>query len=136
MGEQSVKDGSAKPLVTGRIFISSLIPAFTKAAIHVRLEDVSYLDGPAALIAETVLSDIRHDPSAHDAGTDTAVSFMVELSSEQAAKIHPQNEYTLRVWVDVDGDGKKSAGDLYSTEQHRVLTRGFGSHVAIHLTPR
>lgn len=133
MGEQSVKDGSAIPIVTGQVFISSRIPAFSNAAVHVRLEDVSYPDRRANVVAEAILPDIRHQPSGADAGNDTEVPFMIETSPED---IQSQNDYTVRVWVDIDGDGKRGPGDLYSTEQHRVLTRGFGSKVAIHLDPR
>lgn len=136
MGEQPVKDNSATPVVTGRILISSLIPAFHNAAVHVRLEDVSYPDRRASVVAETILPDISHQPSGADGGRDTEMLFTIETSPEDAANIQSQNEYTVRVWVDIDGDGKRGPGDLYSTEQHRVLTRGFGSKVAIHLDPR
>lgn len=134
MEEQSVKHSSPTKVVTGEIIISSLTKGFRHAAMHIRLEDVSYADGRAKLIAEKILRDIGHNPSALSNAEDTVVPFTIALTSEQAAQIQPENDYVVRVWVDVNNDGKRGADDLYSTEQHRI-TRGF-DRVSIHVAPR
>ena len=130
--EQSVNNSSPPKIVTGEIIISSLTKPFRNATVHIRLEDISYADSRASLIAEKTLPDISHTGGAQD----TAVSFTIELTSEQAAKIQPENDYTVRAWVDVDNDGERDADDLYSTEQYSILTRGSGSHVTIHVASR
>lgn len=135
MGEQSIRDKPAAPLVTGQIIISPQVPGFTHATVHVRLEDASHADGRAKLVAETVLSGVRHEgfgPSADS--SDTVVPFSIDLPA-QGAEIQSQNDYAVRVWIDVDGDGKRGTDDLYSSERYAVLTRGFGSTVTIHLAP-
>src|SRR5688572_22627239 len=132
MDEQSVNESSPLKIVTGEIIIGSLTKPFRNATVHIRLEDVSYADSRASLIAEKILPDISYTGGAQD----ISVTFTIELTSEQDAKIQPENDYPVRVWVDVGNDGERDADDLYSTEQYSILTRGSGSHVTIHAASR
>jgi hypothetical protein len=116
------------PPVTGRVVIPASVPAFSAGTVHVRLEDVSYADGPASLIAEDVVRGVAHDPARSATPTrDTIVRFSLTPPSEP----EPEHDYSVRVWVDRDGDGHSGPGDLWSDRAYRVMTRGFGAEVTI-----
>jgi hypothetical protein len=134
--EESVKDSSPTEVVSGEIIISSFTKGFRHGTVHIRLEDVSYADERARLIVEKILPDIDHNPATLSGAEDTVVPFTIALTPEQATKIQPENDYVVRVWVAVNNDEKRSADNLYSTEQYRILTRGFGNRVSIHVAPR
>lgn len=119
------------PLVTGEIIISGKTPACSGATAYVSLEEISYADADAALVAEAVIKDVSHDPS----DGDTSLPFELRANSASPA-ISPMKDYTVRVWIDVDGDGKQGRQDLYSDQSYRVLTRGFGRTVTVTLGKR
>lgn len=130
----ALKDNKNPPLVTGQIIVSGQVPAFSGAAAHVTLEDISRLDGASALIAETVITGLSHNREAgENPPADTIIEFAIELPADSAAAINPQNDYAVRVWLDRDGDGSQGEGDLYSDQTYRVLTRGAGSTAIITL---
>jgi uncharacterized lipoprotein YbaY len=114
------------PVVTGRVVITASVTAFAGGEVHVRLEDVSYADAAAPLVAETVVSAVTHDP-ARSAEGSTVVAFRLAPSGE----IDPQHDYAVRVWLDHDGDGQPSTGDMWSDQAYPVLTRGFGTEVTV-----
>jgi uncharacterized lipoprotein YbaY len=120
---------SAAPLVTGQVVISAGTPAFSGATVHVHLEDVSYADAAAEVLAEAVIPGVCHAP-----GRATTVPFTLH-AAPGAAPIEMHNDYAVRVWVDRDGDGRAGAGDLHSDQSYRVLTGGFGRTVTITLGP-
>ena len=80
------------------------------ATIHVRLEDVSYIDAPARLVAETVLPEARAGCQA-----PSQLAFTID-----APTLNPRARYVVRVHVDVDADGQISLGDYISTMSYRV----------------
>lgn len=126
-------DGNLPAAVTGRIIVSGAARAFSGAAAHITLEDISRADGASALVAETVLSGLSHNHEADKKkGADTIFEFAIELPADSAA-INPKNDYAVRVWLDRDGDGKPGAGDLYSDQTYPVLTRGAASFITITL---
>ena len=55
------------------------------------------------------------------------VAFRIALSHE----IDRDHDYSVRVWLDRDGDKKPGSGDLWSDQSYPVLTRGFGTEVTI-----
>ena len=113
-------------VVTGRVVIAHSVAAFVAGVVHVRLEDVSYADAAAPLVAETVLSGVSHDPDRPDART-TVVPFRIAASGT----IDPEHDYSVRVWLDRDGDGQPGGGDIWSDQAYPVLTRGFGAEVTV-----
>jgi uncharacterized lipoprotein YbaY len=119
----------AAPLVTGQILISSSIAAFSGATAHLKLEDTSQADAAARLIVELIIKDISHRENFED--KDTTVPFA--LSAPENFQINPKSDYSVRVWIDLNGNGEKSKGDLFSDQSYRVLTHGFGREVAVRL---
>jgi uncharacterized lipoprotein YbaY len=113
-------------VVTGQVVIAASVAAFAAGVVHVRLEDVSYADAAARLIAETIVSGVTHDPAQSRDG-QTAIAFRLTVVEE----IDPGHDYSVRVWLDRDGDGKPGSGDVWSDESYPVLTRGFGTEVTI-----
>jgi hypothetical protein len=94
--------------------------------VHVRLEDVSDADAAAPLVAEAVMTGVDHHPAESPEGK-TVVAFRLTPSGD----IDPGRDYSVRVWLDRDGDGKPGRGDLWSDQAYRVLTRGFGTDVTV-----
>lgn len=113
-------------LVTGRLTITGVTPSFRDAPARIWLEDVSFADAAAIVVAEAVIPDVHHE---QDGG---GAEFPFELRVPAEA-IDPTHDYAVRAWVDRDGDGKESRDDLYSEQSYRVLTRGFGRGVTITL---
>lgn len=131
------KDETAAPTVTGKIIIPAQTPVFTNATAHVRLEDVSYVDTASELIAEAVIPGVRHPPAgAGAAAGDTVLAFTLEVPPDQAERIEPNNDYAVRVWLDIDGDSKAGPGDLHSEESYRVFIGAPGQNLTIMVRPR
>jgi uncharacterized lipoprotein YbaY len=115
-------------VVTGALVIASATPPFRGATAHVYLEDISYADAAAVVVAETTLADLVHDPT-RTGGRDSVFPF--SLRPPPSTELLPGNDYAVRAWVDRDSDGTRGAGDLYSDQSYRVLTHGFGQVVTI-----
>lgn len=111
--------------ISGRVVIAASVPPFTAGVVHVRLEDVSNADARASLIAEAVIPDVSHDPATHEG--PTVVMFRLTAPDVLAA----DRDFSVRVWVDCDGDGRPSSRDVWSDQAYRVLTRGFGTDVTV-----
>ena len=130
-------DRVRQALVSGRIVITHRVPAFTGATAHVFLEDVSRADGESVIVAEAVINNVSHKPSRDDVvrregeGDDPVISFT--LFASPGTVIDPRSNYTVRVWIDGDSDGRERPGDLYSDESYPVLTHGAGSDVTVTL---
>ncbi len=127
-------DRNPAPLVTGRIVIPAAVPPFRGATAYLSLEDVSYADAPATVLAEAAIPDVRHQPTAR-AGEATVLAFTLR-PAPGAAAIDPGNDYAVRAWIDLDGDGRIGPGDPASDQRYPVLTRGFGRTVTITLGAR
>lgn len=125
-------DGKAAPLVTGQLIISASTPAFSHATVHILLEDVSWADAAAAVIAEEVLTDVHHSPSD---GCDTVLPFILR-AEPGTPPIYPRHQYAVRAWVDRNSDGRPGADDYFTDQSYRVLTGGFGSSVNMTLAPQ
>lgn len=119
------------PIVSGNIVIPFLTPSFKKATAHIFLEDVSYADSEAQLIAKSIIPDVSHNT---DTAKDTILPFTIY--ADEKLEINPRNDYAVRVWVDLDSDGRESSGDLYSDQRNPVLTRGFGNKITIRILSR
>lgn len=117
-------------LVNGQLVINAGIPPFHGATAHVTLEDISYADAAAVVVAAATIPGISHDPTTN--GRDTVIPFALE-AQPTAPPVSAGNDYAVRAWVDRNCDGTEGANDLYSDQSYRVLTRGFGRTVTISL---
>lgn len=117
--------------VHGRIVISAETDKFTGGTAHIFLEDISRADAPSRIVAETEIGNIEHQTG--DPGKTTSIPFRMNYSDEAFS---PNNSYSLRVWIDVNSDGKQSSDDLYSDSIYPVLTRGNGNFAEILLNPQ
>ena len=118
-----------RPQVTGRVVIASSVPAFSAGVVRVRLEDVSYADRRATIVAEASVPGVSHDPSTVDRvqeGAGTLVPFSLTPSRD----IESDHDYAVRAWLDRAGRPPDSA-ELRSDRSYPVLTRGLGSDVTI-----
>lgn len=129
--ERPNKEGSDAPWVTGEIVIDVGVPTFDGGTAHVRIEDVSHVDAPAVVLVETTLVDVAHFPWLG------ATRIPFALPAPTGAPTSPRlGDYSVRVWIDTDGDGKQGPRDLYSDQSYPVFTRGFGRAVVIFLRSR
>lgn len=103
--------------VTGEVLFGGK-EAFAAATVYVRLEDVSFADRPSAVIAEQVIPGVSRGPVAIDL---------------RSAPLDPRGSYSVRVHVDVDGDGQITPGDYVSTESYPVLTHGHPANITVNV---
>lgn len=94
------------------------------ATLYLRLEDITYADAPAEVIAEKVLRGV----TLHSDAPLRATLRVQEDRVEQRAL------YSIRAHLDADLDNKVSVGDWISAQVHPVLTRGNPTRVVIFLT--
>ena len=101
--------GDAGPLRVHGIFrMDPGAPSFQGAEARVRLEEVSYADAPARVLAEQRLEGLTHQE-----GTAEEIPFLLEVD-------RPEKPVwtTLRVHVDRDGSGEVAPGDLISMDRY------------------
>ena len=114
---------SESPLVEGEIFLEDAQRSFTGATVHVRLEDVSYVDAPSRVVAEHTIRDVSHEP-----GIEHIVSFTLYGDAPDE-----KGRYVVTVHVDLHGQGRITRGDYLSMESYPVLTHGRPSQVSVHV---
>lgn len=131
MGDSAAEDRDAAPLVTGQIVVAGPPSALRGATIHVYLEDVSYADAAAVVLAESIMETLDQPSTSPD--QDTRLLFVLH-AVPGATAIDPDHAYAIRVWVDRDGDGRPAPDDLYSDQRYPVLTQGYDRSVTITLT--
>jgi uncharacterized lipoprotein YbaY len=115
-------------LVSGTLVISPETPPFRGGTAHVRLEDISYADAAATIVAESVIPDVNHPQQ----GRETTVPFELRRGPSSPA-IASKNDYAVRAWVEMKRGGTEEEDTLYSEQSYRVLTRGYGNAVTIRL---
>lgn len=111
------------PLVQGRIVFDEAAESFAGATLYVFLEDTSYADAGAVKVAEHVTKDVSYDASARNSLSFTLYG---DLQDQRA-------HYTVRVLVDLNGDGRISHGDFINVQSYPVLTWGHPNEVTIHV---
>ena len=109
------------PVVTGTIVFGADLEPLVGATVYVRLEDVSRIDAPAHVVAEIVLREVRAGGQAPN-----KLEFTLEIPL-----LDPKRRYSVRVHVDVDGDGRVGVGDYVSPASHPVLTGVDSAHLLI-----
>lgn len=108
-------------LVTGKITFEEGAPSFTGATVYVRLENITVADAASEVIGDYVERDVAFDPK-----TDRDLSFAI---AGEAA--NPRDSYSVRVHIDVDGDGEVSVGDFISTQTYPVITFGHPRQISV-----
>jgi hypothetical protein len=127
-GDGGADDHDA-PRVTGTVVISAAVPPMHGAVVQVRLEDVTLADAAAETVAIATIPGVEHEP----ARGETGVPFALTVAGDT---IKPRRRYTVRVWVDRDGDGRAGPGDLYSDRSYPVTSDDIGRPVTVVLEPR
>ena len=98
--------------VQGNIIFDEPVDSFSNATIYLKVEDVSLQDVASVTMSENSIIGVSMD-----AGNVQTVPYLIH---------HPELEermtYSLSVHVDVDGDGRLSNGDYYSTWHNPVPT--------------
>jgi uncharacterized lipoprotein YbaY len=107
----------------GEIVFEEGPPSFAKASVHIFLEDTTLADAPARVIVHHLIENVSADTVWKE---NMPFALDVTIPDTQA-------RYTVRVLVDVDGDGKISHGDYASTADYPVLTRGYPDQVVVHV---
>lgn len=108
-------------LVKGKITFEDETPSFTGATIYVRLEDITEADAASKTIADYVQRDVAFDPE-----NSGELSFSIAGDPPD-----PRASYSVRVHIDLDGDGEVSNGDFISTQSYPVITFGPATQVSI-----
>lgn len=109
------------PLVQGEIIFDEDADSFSRATVRVYLEDVSRLDALADLIAEQVIADVSHEK-----GTAERLKFALYGPSPDE-----RASYSIRVHVDLAGDGDIHRGDFITMQSYPVLTFGHPDKVSV-----
>jgi uncharacterized lipoprotein YbaY len=112
--------GGAGSLVRGEVIFPREAGPLRDARVFVLLEEVSLADAPAVIVGRQVQE--------HTAlpGGGAALPFEVH-----APPPDPRASYSVRVHVDLDGDGEIGPGDYVSTAGYPVLTRGHPDEAAV-----
>ena len=115
---------SSQQILAGEIVFGAEAVAFSGATLYVTLEDVTYADDDAITIQELVITDVDHDSRAPS-----------RLTFEMPCSVpNPWAQYSVRVHIDVDRDGKISSGDYVNTQNYPVLTSGNPSVVSVRVS--
>jgi Type III secretion system lipoprotein chaperone (YscW) len=109
--------------VEGKIRFEESAVAFSGAIMYVNVERVTYADAASEIIASYTRQEMSFDPQ----NTDSDIlTFKLEVSD-----LNPQDDYAIRVHIDLDSDGKISRGDYINMQSYPVLTRGHPVEVSI-----
>jgi uncharacterized lipoprotein YbaY len=111
------------------VVIPTSIPAFSSGTLQVWLEDVSYADRAATVVAETTIAGVSHAPRPHGDAEVTVIEFGLQPPHE----IDPSADYSIRVSLHVPAREDRDGLVLESDEVHPVLTRGHASEVTVRL---
>jgi putative lipoprotein len=109
--------------ITGSIELPAGVVPAQSAQMFVRVEDVSRADAPARRLGEQVLPHLVREDFARG-----SVAFTVAVPDPP-----PNTTATVRVHLDMDGDGVISRGDYVSTEHIPVLATGAASDLRVRL---
>jgi hypothetical protein len=79
---------------------------FEDARVEISLEDTTYADAPASPVGRCVLEHVTHR-----GGAGEGIGFVLSRPPPP-----PGRQQSLRVLVDVDGDGRLGRGDYHNAE--------------------
>lgn len=112
-------------LIKGNACFEAGAPAFQDADLIIRLEDTSFADTPASLVAQIVLHGISWsgDPAQRQ-------PFTLNIPDN----LDPRSRYELRMHLDKGRNGHISRGDFITTQSHRLDTTVLGAQINIPLS--
>jgi uncharacterized lipoprotein YbaY len=111
------------PLLRGEIvFDNNNVKPFTGATVYIRLEDVTMQDVPSKLITQQVIKDVSYDDDI--AGHHHQKKLEFELFGDIEI-IDSRAMYAVRVYTDVDNNGKINSGEYINMESCPVITHGY-----------
>jgi hypothetical protein len=106
------------------VVIPGSVPRFSGGILRVELENVSYADRAAVVVAAATIGGVDHDPAGVG---DTVVPFSLSPHHDLA----PEDDYSVRASL-VQTDATGGIALQAHTEQiYPVLTRGFAADVTI-----
>jgi uncharacterized lipoprotein YbaY len=108
----------------GHVVIPTSVPRFSAGVLHVQLEDVSYADRAAVVVAAARISGVDHDP-ARPAGT------VVPFSLLATRDIEPTCDYSARAVLEQCDAGDGGTLRIHTDQVYPVLTRGFADEVTM-----
>jgi hypothetical protein len=109
-------------VIEGRIRFGHDARAFTSATMVVRIEDTTYADAAAVCVAEALWTGVSFDGD-----LERTIVFRVERAPA------PDRRHTLRVHIDVQGDGRIGPGD-YLNSQAVALPAGPVAGIEVRVT--
>ncbi len=109
------------PLLYGEIVFDEGVPSFAKASVHIYLEDTTLADASAKVVLHHVVANVTADMVRNG-----RMPFALHGTIPDIRARH-----TVRIFVDVDGDGRIGHGDYVSTASYPVLSRGYPDRVVI-----
>ena len=112
---------NAAPLVKGKITFEEVATPFTAATVYVRLESITAADIASEAVADYVERDVVFDPK-----TSSDLLFAIAGNPPD-----PRASHTVRVHIDIDGDGEVSKGDFISMQSYPVITFGHPREISI-----
>ena len=98
--------------VSGTAVVPAGIEGFPAASLHVEVRDATLADAPSVVLASRTWGGVAVRPGAR-------LPFALTLADAPEHAV-----LSLRVHVDVAGDGAVSSGDLLSTQFHPLPTSG------------
>ena len=113
--------GSSQQILRGEIVFGDEAIAFSGATLYVTLEDVTYTDDDAITVGKVVITNVAYNPLSPD-----NLTFEVPFQL-----LNPRALYSVRVHIDLNGDGRISTGDYVNTQAYPVLTRGNSSAASV-----
>jgi uncharacterized lipoprotein YbaY len=109
--------------VQGEIIFDEPVQSFSNTAIYLKLEDVSLQDIESSIITEDSI-----EGTSLDANNIQPIQYIIYYP-----KLDDRLTYSLSVHVDVDGNGRLSNGDYYSTWNNPVPTESGAHELDIHV---
>jgi hypothetical protein len=114
---------SEENTIQGMIIFDEPVESFSNATVYLEVEDVSLQD-----VASTVISEESIVGVSMNASDIQPVPYLIQYPD-----LEERRTYSLSVHVDVDGDGRLSNGDYYSTWNNPVPTNPGVHELDVHV---
>lgn len=109
--------------IQGMVIFDGAVESFSNATIYLKVEDVSLQDVSSIVVAEDTISSVSQN-----ADDIQSVQYLINFP-----QLEERMSYSLSVHVDVDGNGRLSNGDYYSTWHNPVPTEPGAHELDVHV---